>query len=201
MGIYEIDEKKFMVNVGNVSKIDVSIDAISKDVYSPLDNVTIEVLTSSILPTDFEVVIPEINYSLPLHVENQTTLNITLPKFAPGRYSLIVQAVKDGEILDADVVEFTVKALGVEILAFNVKKLYYNPNETIVFNITLTDLEGNFVDANVSLDLFTPSGGIIQLSTLRDEDHYRTEFTPTENGTYSAKAYAYKEGWVVRAMR
>ena len=50
---------------------------------------------------------------------------IELPKLKPGEYSLVIQAVRDGKVLDSETAEFTVEAIDVAILAFNTIKVYY----------------------------------------------------------------------------
>ncbi|MBW9221435.1 right-handed parallel beta-helix repeat-containing protein [Methanothermococcus sp. SCGC AD-155-C09] len=197
MGIYEVAENNFLINVGNVSILDAVVEVEAQEIYSPLKNVTLNLTLKSSMPTDLEIVIPKLNYSLNTTVENHTSCELVLPKLTPDRYQLAIMAVKDGKILDADIVEFTVEAIDIAFLIFDKPKLYWSSGENITFNLTLTNFEDKPVDANVSVSILGPYTNNTS-AALKVGNHYQVSFALPENGTYIAKAYATKEGYAIK---
>ena len=158
MGIYEIGEDKFFVNVGDVSKEDVIIKAVDVEkVYSPTTNVTFNVTVFTPKAMEFDISIPAFDYSTHVFANGTASIQVVLPKLEPNEYSFTIQAVKNGKILDTKVVEFTVEAIDVAVLAFNTTKIYYMPGEEVSLDLTLTNLEGEAVDADVMVSVIAPN--------------------------------------------
>ena len=199
MAIYKLKEDKFFINVGNVSKDDLIIKAVdAKDVYSPTENVTFNVTVLTKTAIEFDISIPEFNYSKHVFANGTASIPIELPKLKPGEYGLFIQAIRDGRVLDSEIVEFTVEAIDVAILAFNTTKVYYPPNEEICLNLTLTNLEGEPVDADVIVQVITPSGEVLNYTATKIGSEYQVRFTPAVNGTFIVRGDAVKEGYVIK---
>ncbi|RLE67879.1 MAG: hypothetical protein DRJ43_06575, partial [Thermoprotei archaeon] len=199
MAIYKLREDKFFINIGNVSKDDLIIKAVdAKDVYSPTENVTFNVTVLTKTAMEFDISIPAFNYSTHVFANGTATIPIKLLKLKPGEYGLFIQTIRDGKVLDSETVEFTVEAIDIAILAFNTTKVYYPPNEEIYLNLTLTNLEGEPVDADVIVQVITPSGEVLNYTATKIGSEYQVRFTPAVNGTFIVRGEAVKEGYVIK---
>gem|GEM_PF-4909672 len=198
MGIYKIEEDKFFVNVGDVSKEDVIIKAVDVEkVYSPTTNVTFNVTVFTPKAMEFDISIPAFDYSTHVFANGTASIQVVLPKLEPNEYSFTIQAVKNGEILDTEVVEFTVEAIDVAVLVFNTTKIYYMPGEEVSLDLTLTNLEGEAVDADVMVSVIAPNA-VQNYTATKTEQGYRVIFTPIVNGTYIVRGHATKEGYAIK---
>jgi len=200
MSLFPLQEEKFPIVLENATAEDVAITKVEyKDIYSPFENVTMNVTLQAFSDMEFELNISEFNYSSILRTSGMENVTIILPRLPPEEYTMVITAIKDERILDSSIITFTVEAIDIAILTFNTTKIFYNAGEEVAINLNLMNLSIEPVDAEVNVRVLYPNGSSQIFGTVKSGDNYNFIFIPAINGTYILDGIVEKEGYRIKS--
>jgi len=198
MSLFPLQDEKFPIVVENATAEDVAILKVEhKDIYSPFEDITINLTLDSFSDMEYELNISEFNYSVPLN-SSIKEVTITIPKLQPEEYTILIKAIKNNSILDSEAVRFTVKAIDVAILTFNTTRILYNTSADIAIDLNFKNLSGIFIDADMEVKVLHPNGTLQIVNTTKSGDAYEFRFRPPTNGTYVLESIGNKEGYRIK---
>ena len=199
LGLYELQTEKTPISVGNASVDRVIIRSVDvQDLYSPLDNVTMNVALQSYAARSIVLSIPELNYSQPVVVNGMQNVMVDLGRLNPDEYQIslvVLNGANQSMIYDVQGKTFYVQALDVGIMAMNTSSVFYSRNASINVSMSLKNLDNQPIDANVSLKVIDPNGTATIVSTNKSNSKYYAQFTMANNGTYLLTSVVDKPGF------